>query len=160
MKPLLILGILTMACSGETEVRKKPASLSCPDHVSESTVMKPGYLKYGQLKGLKILYETILVTGGLIDTVNWYWAEDPIDEWDATPEGDRSVANYEGVNHDGMSLRCDYFPKGKYDGRSGGYTKADGRVTLLIPIPDSADVVCTFIRNPEELKFSANCILK
>lgn len=161
MKATLFPLLLLAACNAEKRINILPSQISCPTQLSESSELKPGSIKYGMLnKSEKILLRVGLVTGGPSDTIDPSFDEEHIDEWENTPEGARAIWEYPRGRHDGMNLRCDYWPKGKYDGRGGGYQKVDGRVTLLLPLPDSANFKCTFIRNAEKLKFSATCDLE
>jgi hypothetical protein len=160
MKLIAPFLLLLTACRAEKNPDNVRNPVACPSEVTEKSRFKPEVQKYGIFLGDKILYAATLVTGGPSDTIHPAYAEDPPDEWEDSPEGARAVVEYDPGTHDGMNLLCDYFPKGKYDGRAGGFQKPDGRVTLLLPLPDPAGLKCTFIRNPDKDKFSGKCELK
>lgn len=157
-----VMGLLLLvtACDAGKKLESNPARIACPSRVSESTRLDQGIYKSGVFTSSeKILYQTGLDQRMPGDTVDPAFSEEHIDEWDLTPEGAVAVWDYDPGKHNGMYLRCDYFPIGKYDGREGGYQKVDGRVTLRLPLPDPPGLKCTFTRNSKNVKYSASCDL-
>lgn len=156
-----ILFLMLVACDAKSKSEGLPTRISCPERMSDTTHLKPGAIKLGILTPAeKILQRVGLVEGLPSDTLNPIFSDEIIEEWEDTQEGARAIEEYYPGKHDGLHLRCDYWPKGKYDGRAGGYQKADGRVTLMLPLPDPPGLNCTFIRNPDEYRFHAACELK
>lgn len=154
--------LLIAGCSSEKKSNGPPSFLECPSLVSDTSTLNPEILKLGRLTQTdKILYHVGLNWGrpATSDTLEPDFDDEHVDEWESTPDGEMAIWEYERGRHNGMELRCDYFPKDKYSGLGEGYEKSDGPITLLIPIPDSANFNCKFVRNPSKYKFSAACDL-
>lgn len=160
MRLILAILVCLSACNAQKQSGNRESAISCPSTVSKPFELKAGWKAFGIPAGSKILYHSTLVTGGPSDTVNPEFDEEHIDEWENTPDGFRANLDFFPGKHDGLNLRCDYFPSGLYDGRMDGtYQKTDGAVTLLLPLPDKAGLNCVFLRNPEKKKFEATCSL-
>jgi hypothetical protein len=148
------------ACSAEKKSSEDPKPFSCPTEISSKTVLPPGSKTYGKLVGLKVLYHTGLATGQPEEAMPQGFAEEITEEWENAPDGsEQDIEEYSPNKHPELNLMCDYLPKSKYDARV-GFDKAEGRVTLLIPLPDSVGLNCTLKRNPDIDKYSAVCIVK
>jgi hypothetical protein len=139
---------------------KNQKTISCPSDISDTTSLPSGSKTYGKLFESKKLFEVGLATGQPKEAMPRGFAEEITEDWEKVPGGGvQDIEEYRSNEHNRLNLKCDYWPKDKYDAGA-GYDKDDGRVTLLMPLPDSANLKCTLMRNTTKVKFSAVCECK